>query len=307
MVDSPLMPAELVNLETGEKTPLPPVTTMGRKKESTIFMPDQKVSRQHAIIRLQSDNEHWITDMGSFNGSIVAGQRVTTSRKLQHGDVIKIGTFQFRYEHPEQTVTRPIEDVTTHMTLEDIRNIDAVMLVSDIKGFTRMSEKLSPNDLAQVVGGFYKACNEIMDSQGATIDKFIGDAVLAYWPELSQTNLGRAVESGRRLLADCRALNEKYRSHFEGHGLSFEIGVGLHAGPVVLSPVAAGVQTILGDAVNLSFRLEALTRGLGKMFVLSEDFVAEWEGKPTDLMDCGEHPVKGREGLLRVFSIPEPV
>ena len=204
------MSAAALNIETGERTPLGGVAVFGRKPECTFFLPDQRVSRQHAIIRAQGPDEYWFTDLGSFNGSRVNDQRVTTSRRLQNGDVITIQDFQFRFEL-ETSSSDPASDATLpDVTLMSIQSINVIMLVSDLKGFTGLSEKLPPDDLAQVVGGWYKACNQILEKEGATIDKFIGDAVFAYWLESAPQARDKAVAAARALLDSCEDLRETH-------------------------------------------------------------------------------------------------
>lgn len=299
------MPARLVNKENEESTDLMGVTILGRKqgKGSFIFLPDQRVSRQHAMIRQQGESEFWFSDLGSFNGSFVNGQRATTSTKLKDGDVIRICDFQLRFDQDEVSNAPTYETTAIEMTQHYIRNENVIMLVSDLKGFTGLAEKLTPDQLAQVIGGWYKSCNLVMDELGATIDKFIGDAVFAYWLEPSSEKRENALKASKMLIEKCNELQQQHGEMLEPMGLCVEAGVGIHMGQVVLSPVSSGSQTILGDPVNVTFRLEGLTRQLGQQILISEEVLAfEGDIETGKPVFCGEFEVKGRTQPLRVHA-----
>ncbi len=297
------MSATLTDLETGDICPMKSLTTMGRHKASHVFIPDQRVSRQHSIIRQQGLHEYWFTDLGSFNGSRINEQRVTTSRKLIDGDIIRICDFSWRFDLIKEDIdSTPIETLVSMKTIGDIRNESALMLVSDLKGFTSLSESLSSDDLAQIVGSWYRQTETILNNQGATIDKYIGDAVLAYWIHPEEQDLNNSVLACKQLLRCCSEITEKHRAILENVSKTFSSGVALHAGKIVISPVVAGVQTILGDAVNVAFRLESLSRQIGSDFLASGEVIGLAQSLRLEFKEAGEFEVKGRSAPLQVFK-----
>ena len=90
--------ATLVNRADGTEVVLPEIAIFGRKQESTICLPDNRVSRRHAMIRRQEEGQYWFYDLGSFNGSYVNDERVTTVRQLEGGDVIRICDFEYSFD-----------------------------------------------------------------------------------------------------------------------------------------------------------------------------------------------------------------
>ena len=72
------------------------------------------------------------------------------------------------------------------------------MLVSDIEGFTSLSESLPPDDLAQTIGAWYASCEDIINRYGGTVDKFLGDSVLTYWTEVSDATRLAALNAKHR-------------------------------------------------------------------------------------------------------------
>ncbi len=110
-----------------------------------------------------------------------------------------------------------------------------IVLVSDIKGFTRLSEILAPEDIAQAIGTWYGACEQIVGNEGGAIDKFIGDAVLAYWTDITEKARAHALnaamalrqaEAGTPVADICRKLEitettfYRWKKKFGGLGVS---------------------------------------------------------------------------------------
>jgi adenylate cyclase len=179
------------------------------------------------------------------------------------------------------------------------------LMVCDIRGFTTATESLSKGDLAQTLGGWFRDAANLIHQSGGNIDKFIGDAIFAYWikGEVQPSECQMAFESGRKLLRLAAS-----RAWPGSHG-PFEIAVALNCGSVTcrnIGVMAEGDATILGDAVNTVFRLEALTKALKQPIIASDDFVSSL---PTTegLIDLGQHALKGKQNPVRVFGLNESV
>ncbi len=288
--------ATLVNMADGTPYALSDVTIFGRKADSTVHLPDTRVSRRHAMIRSQEGGQYWFYDLGSFNGSYINGERVTTTRQLEDSDTIRICDSEFRFQLANAAGALPMPDL-------EVQTVPMLILVSDIKGFTRLSELIPHEELAQAIGSWYDYCNEILTEHGAAIDKFIGDAVLAYWTDVSANARKYAVQAGRELRRGCEEIGQQMRWTFERYGAEFASGVGLHAGDVAYGQFGQGGLTMLGDAVNTTFRIQALTRSLGHDVLASGDFFQGW---PDGLRYCqplGMHPLKGRLAPIELFAV----
>jgi len=139
------------------------------------------------MIRKQ-DGGFYLFDLGSFNGSYLNGARVTAARKLNPGDILTFAEHEFQFEQiGAQSVDSSSEDMGGS-TIALIRSTPVIIIVSDIKGFTMLSEEIDADSLAQVIGRWYSDCEEIITNEGGTVDKFIGDSVLAYWTSLLAAN-----------------------------------------------------------------------------------------------------------------------
>jgi len=290
--------ATLLSRSDGSAIALPDIAIFGRKQDSTICLPDNRVSRRHAMIRRQEEGEYWFYDLGSFNGSYINGERVTTVRQLEGGDVIRICDFEYAFD-----LEHPGEEKETART--DMQVVPMIILVSDIKGFTRLSEVIPHDELAQAIGSWYGYCDQVLTEHGAAIDKFIGDAVLAYWTDTSPNARKWALSAARYLRESCDLIQEQMKSTFDAHGMSFTSGVALHLGEVSWGQLGQGGLTMLGDAVNTTFRIQALTRHLGSDVVVSEEFLHGWKEGHKYCRGLGNHELKGRKATVDLYAVEQ--
>jgi adenylate cyclase len=143
-----------------------------------------------------------------------------------------------------------------------------------------------------------------MKRYGAMIDKFIGDCVFAYWPGIEADIRHKAVEAARALREVERTVTTPVRKHLrETRGVVLDCRIGLHLGPVALGAMGKGINTALGDAVNLAFRIESLTRQTHQPLLVSAAFLEGWpEGEPL-FQPCGAFEVKGHPEKVEVFAL----
>lgn len=299
-VESSRMKGVLIHVDSGERFELQAVSILGRSPESQVLIPDPRVSRRHAMIRKQDDG-YWFYDLGSFNGTYLNGARVTATRKLNDGDVIDFAENHYRFEQEGGAFDGDLDDLGGS-TVALIRSTPVIILVSDIEGFTTLSEKMDADDLAQVIGGWYGSCEQIIARHGATLDKFIGDCVLAYWTDVSPANRVRALAAVRDLLTMCQQTYEERQDLFDGLGLSFNAGAALHVGKVAYGGMSQGEFTLVGDPVNLTFRMETLTRTIGNRVLASAEMLHGWPEGGQYFENLGSHQVKGRAQAVELFG-----
>lgn len=146
---------------------------------------------------------------------------------------------------------------------------DVTVLFSDIRGFTTFSETMSPEELTNLLNNYLSAMTPHILNEHGTIDKFIGDAIMAFWnaPLYIENHTLHAVQAAL-------AMEEELRNFNERHDTFLNIGIGLHAGEVIVGNVGSKERvnyTILGDVVNTGSRLEGLTKKYGVVILVSED------------------------------------
>ncbi|RMG04177.1 MAG: adenylate/guanylate cyclase domain-containing protein, partial [Nitrospirae bacterium] len=181
------------------------------------------------------------------------------------------------------------------------------VLFSDIVGFTSLAEKASPEEVVRLLNSYFGVVTEVIIDHNGTIDKFVGDEVMAFWgAPLWQENhaelaISTAIEMKRRIMGISK-------------DLSIDAGIGISTGEVVVGNI--GVEgrkmdyTVIGDAVNLGARLEALTRSYdGAVLVseetfkaLSEEFLREIQ-RQVEIIKLPGVAVKGREEEVTAYAL----
>jgi len=141
------------------------------------------------------------------------------------------------------------------------------VLFADIRGFTQLAEPLSPADTFRFVNDYLGAMEPAITDRGGVIDKFVGDAVMALFPDRPDDAVGAALEMFRRL----DAFNDERCRRGEA---PIRIGIGIHTGSLMLGTVGARDRmdtTVISDAVNLASRVENLTKTYGVPLIVTED------------------------------------
>lgn len=175
------------------------------------------------------------------------------------------------------------------------------VLFSDIRGFTALSEVTAPEAVVAMLNGYFSRQVGVIFAHGGTLDKFIGDAIMAFWgaPAAQQDHATRAVTAA---LAMSAAL-EELRGQLGEIGAELEIGIGIHSGSAVVGLIGSEDRldyTAIGDTVNLASRVEGLTKGTARILVTEATRAAA--GDAFSWRDCGVHSVKGREHGVRLFE-----
>lgn len=177
---------------------------------------------------------------------------------------------------------------------------EITVLFSDIRGFTTMSETHAPEEIMNLLNRYFSLQVEIIFRHGGTLDKFIGDAIMAFWgaPQDDSQHAAHAVEAALEM-EQCLL---RFRAELGEEGRNFDVGIGIHSGRAVVGFVGSEARmdyTAIGDAVNLSSRIEGLTKGVARILV-SGDTVAQCSGA-FDFKPAGSYKVKGRLQEVELF------
>jgi adenylate cyclase len=177
------------------------------------------------------------------------------------------------------------------------------ILFVDIRGFTSFAEKLLPYDVIHALNRYYHRMGQIVHRHGGVIDNYMGDGILAVFGiEGSEHMVSCALEAGLEMLNAV----ESMKPYFEAiHGRSFDIGIGLHYGAVVVGSIGWGNykrRTIVGDAVNFASRVESANKNAGTNFLISED-AYEQVGHEVEVNQCPPWEVRGKTGVFQLYEV----
>jgi len=179
-------------------------------------------------------------------------------------------------------------------------------MFSDIRGFTPISEKYkgNPEGLTKLINRFLTRMTDIIIKNGGTIDKFMGDCIMAFWnaPIDDGEHEEHAVQAALEMQAELKLLNQELTAE----GLpNINIGIGINTGEALVGNMGSNQRfdySVIGDAVNLASRLESSSKTLGKTLVIGEDTVkAVKYNYNFDYVD--EITVKGKSEAVKVYTI----
>lgn len=184
----------------------------------------------------------------------------------------------------------------------DMKNCS--ILFSDIRGFTNMSEKMTAPEVVEMLNDYLTEMTNVVFKHDGTLDKYIGDAVMAYWgaPLAHDDDPKRAVTTGLEMMVELKKLNERWAA--EGKNRVVNIGVGVNTGDVVVGNMGSPQRTdftVIGDHVNMASRLEGLTKEYGAPVLVTEPtFDAIKDSIPCRTVDIVR--VKGKLQGIKIFE-----
>jgi adenylate cyclase len=187
------------------------------------------------------------------------------------------------------------------------KELDLTVMFSDIRGFTAISEKLSPQALVHLLNDYLSPMTDIVFQKRGTLDKYIGDAVMAFFGAPVQTELHAAncCDAALAMMETLGKLREKWR--IEDPDIpEVEIGIGINSGPMVVGNMGSSQRfnyTVMGDNVNLASRLEGLNKEYGTNILVSDQTLA---AARKGLKDAAAYVVRELDSV-RVKGKKEPV
>jgi adenylate cyclase len=186
-------------------------------------------------------------------------------------------------------------------------SFQVTVLFTDIRNFTTISESLGPRAVVEMLNTYLaQACEPIL-TQGGTVDKFIGDAVMAVFgsPVLYPDHARRALRAALALAQKAQEFRAWMQQRFADQDLpDFAIGIGIHTGEAIVGNIGSPKRlefTAIGDTVNTASRLEGLTKELGWTIVASRSTIDAAPGVVTG--GQATRVVKGRKEPIRVFEV----
>jgi adenylate cyclase len=212
-------------------------------------------------------------------------------RQIVHlfGKYVSKGVVDLLVRHPEQV---SLGGKKARLTV----------LFSDIRGFTAMTERADPRSVSDLLNAYFESMTIILFSHGGTLDKFMGDGLMAFFgdPVACPDHAVRAVQTGLDMMDRVSELREQWRR--EGK-TGFEIGIGINTGEMIVGNHGSGEffdYTVIGDEVNLASRLEKKARGSQ---ILISEAVCEAVKGHFEIESLGTTAVKGKADPVKIYQV----
>ncbi|MEW5821420.1 MAG: adenylate/guanylate cyclase domain-containing protein [Cyanobacteriota bacterium] len=189
---------------------------------------------------------------------------------------------------------------------------EITILFSDIRGFTTISEHSTPKEVVMFLNEYFDEMVEAITQNEGTIDKFIGDAIMAFWgaPVKRSNHAELAIRGALDMINRLEKLKEKWKSDGKDYP-EINIGIGINTGEAVVGNIGSSKiksYTVIGDSVNLASRLEGLNKkyatcGISNKCILISEFTYEQVKDIFDVDDLGYEKVKGKDQQVKIYKV----
>jgi len=257
-----------------------------------------------AYLAFQHD---WILPVSELHAGLIVSYLMTIGMRLtgEERERSRMRTVFGRYVADEVVDVLLADDLKPDLAGE---TKVVTVLFCDIRGFTTISEKLTAHEVVEMLNAYFSRVCEPILAQGGTVDKYIGDAVMAVFgsPVAYPDHARRAVRAALGMAKEAAAFRQWMKDRFPDRGLhEFGIGVGLHTGEAVIGDIGTPKRkefAAIGDTVNSASRLEGVTKELKCVVVAGDStIVAAGPGVRTGKEETVT--VKGRTGAIKVYEV----
>jgi adenylate cyclase len=247
---------------------------------------------------------------GSLTGALLLGGGGVVANYLDEWRSRRSLARLFGHYLPPERVRAMANDPDRFLDVaSSAENRELTILFCDLRGFTTMSETLAPERLREVLNLYFSRMSEIIHAHGGTLDKFIGDAVMAFWgaPLADPRHAAHAVQAALAMTAAVEPLN----AELAARGLpALAPCMGLASGVVCVGDLGSALRrsyTAVGDGVNLAARVESATREYGLALLVADSTrAAAGELPGCAWIEVDEVAVKGRAQLV-TLHVPLPL
>lgn len=232
------------------------------------------------------------------------------------GVYMAVSIFRYMTEFKEKrqiknVFQRYVSPEVVEQVLEDIEQVrlggekkHLTVLFADIRDFTTISEKYSPEEVVTQLNEYLNTMTEIIINNGGMLDKYVGDEIMAVFgaPIYHDEHPLLACKTALEMMDSLGELQQKWAR--EGRPL-FNIGIGINSGEMVVGNMGSSQRmdyTVIGDSVNLGARLEGLNKRYGTNIIISEFTYQKVKGA-VKVKDLGKATVKGKEKEINVYEL----
>jgi adenylate cyclase len=238
-------------------------------------------------------------ELGVLGHALSDAARALADSEQRIAREIEIRTALGRYL-PERLVDRIAAREQTLALGGERRAI--TVLFADVAGFTLLAEKQPPQVVVTILNQLFTILTEIVFRHGGTVDKFIGDCVMAFWgaPDDQPDHAARALAAAEEMQSWIETGNENWR---RSHGVDIQLAIGVSTGEAVVGNFGSEIRmeyTAIGDAVNVAARLETMAR---PQQILISDATRRAAGDAFEYVSLGSHRVTGKSDPVELYEV----
>lgn len=263
-----------------------------------------KVSK--GVARPINKNVLLLDRIRNFDFSIrpdTAPSRILEIHQMKHATVLMHDALQSFLKFVPSDLVKNLVQMGQPLALGG-RRMEVTILFTDIADFTTISEETDENELVSAMAAYLKLMSNIIAAHQGTVDKFIGDSVMAIWgaPKSDPEHARHACEAVIACLKELETQNSLWKAMKKP---VFKTRFGLHCGVAFVGNIGSPDRlnyTALGDAVNIAARLESLNKEKGTSVLVSSEIVEKC-GNDFEFKDLGNAKVKGKQNDVHIFEL----
>ncbi len=258
-----------------------------------------QVSRFHALLRCHNNHQYQIVDLGSRNGTFIGQTKVILPQQISDEAYLRLGGKDGVEIHLQQ-VWDEMDDGQAYMTMDVSQSNHGIVMVCDIKGFSKWREKMEEDELSRRFGSWIRSLIGVVHASGGVVDKFVRDAVLFYWlDDEAESVVEKVLHTGAQVVALGRG------TFWGPPEQPLEVNVVLHRGRISLG-LGGHVEVdaaASGPTVNAAWRIESQIARFNRPLILTQACV---EAFPYHLQGCfeslGEVEVGGSTPTMPLYA-----
>ena len=259
---------------------------------------------QRPIVKLNLPDPNDVLKFRQTDESLITAEELD-EQEIDQDPVLTNATFHKFV--PKQFVHHFSKEGKQQLELGQADEDDVAILFCDIRGFTTLSESMLPQELMNFLNSYFLRMSEPIHRHSGFIDKFIGDAIMSLFDHPGGSPQAKAQDALQAAI-DLRKTINIYNQHRSDSGYPpIDIGIGIHFGPVILGTIGSHVRmdtTVIGDSVNIAYRLETLTPCYNVNIIVSSQLLDTSEAKQRfthRLLDWVR--VKGKKNPVEIYEI----
>jgi adenylate cyclase len=276
---------------------------LGRSPANDIVLPYSWVSRAHSMVRQEGQDIFQIMDLGSSNGTYVNNKKIHSPTIIHNGDIVTLGKTIIKFIQFTEDNNREAnkDDFTLDMTVAYLKKEVMTILVCDIHDFTSLSEEIGNKRVSQLLQFWTKKVGTIINDHEGVVDKFIGDAVMATW---IGGNVEKGIRNALRTALEINNATKKISESIQGLDTVLSVGAAINTGEAMMGNMGvAGHRdsTVIGDVVNVAFRLESMTEKDTFDIIIGQESARHIDN-PEKYFSKHSFKVKGKAEKIGVYA-----
>jgi adenylate cyclase len=277
----------------------------GRMESNDIPLKDSKVSRFHAVIHA-SKTSIVLSDLSSLNGTFLNGRRISTPVSISSGDKIEIGSTKIEVQL-QNNEDSDETDIALQTEAMEMQTVIVTILLADVYNYGKMSASLPNDDVTNMLQKCFNIVSKKVEDFGGTVDKYIGDCVMSLWTCNGLTEKDSAEQAIKCAFAIQNEMDNLISNNSWPYNDKhpWRLRFSINSGEALIGTIGGRKSrefTVLGDTVNVAFRLDALESRRKHELIISES-TSKLIENCIPVNSLGMVDIEGKDAPIEIYTV----